>query len=337
MALENQSVLPNKDKFQPLVSIVIPVYNGSNYLAEAIDSALAQTYENVEILVVNDGSSDGGKTRDVALSYGDRIRYFEKENGGVSTALNLGVRVMRGDYFSWLSHDDLYAPGKLQLQIAALGALSSHERDCCIMYSDYSFFSHGGNRSNRSVIQLSSQLCESFRFWLTLTSSLHGCTLLIPRRAFTECGLFHAIQRYSQDYDLWFRFAGLYKFVHSPEELVYSRVHPTQDSAIYARESHAECSATLMVFLESLTTEELSANGSRTVTRGYGLLGASFIRRGYVGPAKKAFSLAFRKPASKMEKIAIIIYFSKLLLVQYLLIRLRSLVSTKLRRILRSF
>ena len=93
--------------FHPLVSIVIPVYNGSNFVREAIDSALAQTYDNVEIIVVNDGSTDEGKTREIALSYGDKIRYFEKPNGGVSSALNMGISNMQGQYFSWLSHDDM--------------------------------------------------------------------------------------------------------------------------------------------------------------------------------------------------------------------------------------
>ena len=79
----------------PLVSIIIPVYNGSNFMREAIDSALAQTYPNIEILVVNDGSTDN--TREIALSYGDKIRYFEKENGGVATALNLAIREMKGE------------------------------------------------------------------------------------------------------------------------------------------------------------------------------------------------------------------------------------------------
>jgi hypothetical protein len=74
--------------FRPRVSIIIPVYNGSNFLAEAIDSALAQTYQNTEVIVVNDGSTDRGATRAIAASYGDRIRYLEKENGGVASALN---------------------------------------------------------------------------------------------------------------------------------------------------------------------------------------------------------------------------------------------------------
>ena len=66
----------------PTVSIVIPVYNGANYLRAAIDSALAQTYPDIEIIVVNDGSDDGGETRDVLVSFGSRIRYLEKNNGG---------------------------------------------------------------------------------------------------------------------------------------------------------------------------------------------------------------------------------------------------------------
>ncbi len=93
----------------PKVSIVIPVYNGSDFLREAIDSALAQTYRNIEIVVVNDGSQDDGKTEHVALSYGNKIRYFSKPNGGVASALNRAIREMTGEYFSWLSHDDLYS------------------------------------------------------------------------------------------------------------------------------------------------------------------------------------------------------------------------------------
>ena len=104
----------------PLVSIVIPVYNGSDYMSDAIDSAINQTYNNIEIIVVNDGSNDNGKTEEIALSYGDKIRYIKKENGGVSSALNTGIKNMKGKYFSWLSHDDLYTPDKVEKEINAL-------------------------------------------------------------------------------------------------------------------------------------------------------------------------------------------------------------------------
>ena len=86
----------------PKVSIVIPVYNGSNFLAEAIDSALSQTYHNTEIIVVNDGSTDEGATENIALSYGNKINYYLKKNGGVASALNFGIEKMSGEYFSWL-------------------------------------------------------------------------------------------------------------------------------------------------------------------------------------------------------------------------------------------
>ena len=102
---------------EPLVSIIIPVFNGSNYLANAIDSALGQTYPHCEVIVVNDGSNDEGATESIARSYGDRIRYHYKENGGVASAMNLGIRLTHGDYFSWLSHDDYYHPDKILHQL----------------------------------------------------------------------------------------------------------------------------------------------------------------------------------------------------------------------------
>ena len=107
-------------KKNPKVSIVIPVYNGSNYLKDAIDSALSQTYNNLEIIVVNDGSNDEGKTKAIAESYGNKIIYLEKENGGASSALNLARKKMTGDYFSWLSHDDMYYPNKISRQVEEL-------------------------------------------------------------------------------------------------------------------------------------------------------------------------------------------------------------------------
>lgn len=115
------------DEFCPQVSIIIPVYNGSNYMREAIDSAMNQTYTNIEVIVVNDGSNDNGRTDEIARSYGTRIRYFTKENGGVSSALNLGIQNMRGEYFSWLSHDDVYTPNKVEDEVAALAKMNNKE------------------------------------------------------------------------------------------------------------------------------------------------------------------------------------------------------------------
>ena len=123
-------------KFNPKVSIIIPVYNGSDFMKEAIDSAINQAYKSIEIIVINDGSKDDGKTKNIALSYGNNIRYFEKENGGVATALNLGIKEMTGEYFSWLSHDDYYYPKKIEKQINFLKKQKNKEM---ILFSNYFF------------------------------------------------------------------------------------------------------------------------------------------------------------------------------------------------------
>lgn len=209
----------------PLVSIVIPVYNGSNYLAEAIDSALEQTYSNIEILVVNDGSNDFGETKKIANSYGHKIRYFEKENGGVSTALNLGIQEMKGEYFSWLSHDDKYFPQKIESQI---NFLIENKFNNSLLYSDIEYIDKDSKFI--SINKFPHFPPEKFRPAFIVNGLVHGCTLLIPRICFEECGVFNTSLRTTQDYELWFRFSAKFDFIHLPYVLVYSRIHENQDT-----------------------------------------------------------------------------------------------------------
>lgn len=206
------------------VSIIIPVYNGSNYLKDAIDSALNQTYENIEIIVVNDGSNDSGKTREVALSYGDKIRYFEKENGGVSTALNYGIEKMEGEYFSWLSHDDMYYPEKVEKQILELKKYDENT----ILYSDFSLVDKKGNKI--SDIHLDNAMLTKKPDYAVLRGAIGGITLLIPKKAFDDCGYFDVSMRCVQDYDMWFRLLDKYTFVHMTDILSMTRIHSLQDS-----------------------------------------------------------------------------------------------------------
>jgi glycosyltransferase involved in cell wall biosynthesis len=92
----------------PLVSIVIPCFNDAQFLGEAIESALAQTYPEVEVIVVDDGSTDG--SGDVARGFGDRVKVCRKENGGLSSARNRGVAAARGTYITFLDSDDVLMP-----------------------------------------------------------------------------------------------------------------------------------------------------------------------------------------------------------------------------------
>lgn len=234
--------MKNVSEFHPLVSIVIPVYNGSNYLSEAIDSALAQTYDNVEIIVVNDGSPDDGKTEKVALSYGEKIRYFCKENGGSSSALNYGIKKMRGDWFSWLSHDDLYCPPKIEKQIKYIQKNKLYEKGDI---KKHIFFTASENvNANGEIIRQPKKqyISNMFNDINNIKSNkylianpikycFHGCGCLIHKSAFEDIGFFDENLRLVNDIDMWFRlYSGGYILHYIPEILVKGRVHSKQIS-----------------------------------------------------------------------------------------------------------
>lgn len=214
-------------KSLPKVSIVIPVYNGSKYVREAIDSALAQTYANIEIIVVNDGSNDEEKTNEILLSYGDKIKYLKKENGGVSTALNLAIKNSSGEYISWLSHDDVYYPDKIEKQINYI--LSNGYRDkYIILYGDYDLID-SKSRLISECTKDHQMLIEKPEYAL-LRGSINGITLLIQKKAFDEFGLFDESLRCTQDYEMWKRMSKKYTFVHMSGIIAKSRQHGEQVS-----------------------------------------------------------------------------------------------------------
>ena len=209
----------------PLVSIIIPVYNGSKYMCEAIESALSQTYDNIEILLINDGSADGGKTEEIALSYGNKIRYFYKENGGVSSALNFGIKNMKGEYFSWLSHDDSYEPKKIEKQI-----LSLQDKKKCVSICNTKTIDKNSNLISISKNSYKSPTLSSDDALMYITKfSANGCSLLIPKSAFEDVGLFNEELRYCQDILMWWKiFLKGYNLTFIDYVGVSYRVHPAQ-------------------------------------------------------------------------------------------------------------
>lgn len=228
-----------KEMYTPKISIVIPAYNASNYLAQAIDCALAQTYPNVEVVVVNDGSKDDGATERVALSYGDKIRYFYKENGGSSSALNAGITNMTGEWFSWLSHDDLYVPEKLEKQVAYMNSLDLDTTEL----SSHIFFSANDliDSTNKTIRASNQRLALAMAKRLRSIShngyliaeptahNFYGCSCLIHKSALASVGGFDENLRLINDMDLWHRLyhAG-YQVHYLPEALVMCRIHSAQ-------------------------------------------------------------------------------------------------------------
>ena len=260
----------------PKVSIVIPVYNGQDFLGEAIDSALAQTYKNVEILVINDGSDDDGATERVAMSYGDKVRYYHKQNGGVASALNRAIAEMTGDYFSWLSHDDLYTKDKVEKEINALSRIG---REDVVIYSDYTVFTN--DPEDAVSVCLKGVPSEHFRYWITVENKLHGCTFLIPRSAFGKVGGFNESLRTTQDYDLWFRMAKEFPFIHLPDVLVKARSHPDQGSHKMAGIALAECNDLLSNFIRGLDPQKIISATAKPLTESYAEIASSMFSRGF--------------------------------------------------------
>lgn len=216
--------------FNPTVSIVIPVYNGSSYVREAIESVLGQTYKNIEVIVVNDGSTD--KTEEIVNSYNDkRIRYFKKENGGVASALNLGIQKSKGEYISWLSHDDVYFLDKIEKQIEVLRKLDNDKRNKTILYGNWVLIDKSSKRFDEFKIEKRYEMQKlNHPLYPIMKCIVHGGTLLIPKKCFDEVGLFNPDCRTTQDYEMWFRMFPKYNLLFQPNFFVKFRYHEMQGS-----------------------------------------------------------------------------------------------------------
>ena len=252
--------------YNPLVSIIIPVYNGANYMKIAIDSALAQTYENTEVIVVNDGSQDNGKTEEIALSYGDKIRYFAKENGGCASALNFGISKMRGEWFSWLSHDDVYDPVKVEREISCVAEYQL-DRENTIISCEAKIIDEAGNEiSHPTTSDVGFYESNAFVKRLLFKPALNGCGLLIPRSVLNKVGEFSTNLKFMPDYEYWLRSAlsGVDLYRIGDERLVMNRVHRAQvtvrESACYAEETRK---------VSEMLFDKVTANGSTVVIKDF--------------------------------------------------------------------
>lgn len=240
------------------VTIVIPVYNGSNFMKVAIDSAIAQTYDNKEILVINDGSTDNGETEKIALSYGNKIRYIKKKNGGVATALNLAIKEMKGEYLSWLSHDDIYKTFKLEKQVEALNKLDDKTT---IIFSNVELIDEKGDifcTTNYSNLLKHEELCQGI--YPVIKGTVNGCSMLISKKCFDKVGLFNENLKTSNDYEMWLRLFKEFKCYLIEEPLIQYRIHKNQDTN-KSPYTLKEANVLWVDIINNLTIEEIKSWG----------------------------------------------------------------------------
>lgn len=203
----------------PKVSIIIITYNQSQLLPVAIDSVLAQTYPAIEVIVVDDGSSDD--TPEVMLPYGERVRYIRQENRGVSAARNTGFRATTGEYINFLDSDDFFLPTKIECQMRVFNL----RPDVGLVHCGFYQVDENGNRLNKVTSFPSDHILRE----LAVDCFLVVHTPLVRREWFDRVGLFDEHLpwqgQYCEDWELWLRMvkAGC-QFSYVSEPLVAYRI-----------------------------------------------------------------------------------------------------------------
>ncbi len=202
----------------PLVSVILPVYNRDRYLAEAIDSVLAQTY-SVELIVIDDGSDD--RSAEVAQRYLPRLNYYHQSNTGISAARNTGIALATGEFLAFLDSDDLWMPKKLALQLAAFTA--DPELDAVFGYVKQ-FFSPEMNESFRHRIR-----CPDAPIAGYISNAM-----LIRRSTFLRVGLFNTALRTGIDIEWYSRAVEQnLKMTLLPDVIHLRRLHETNSGLLH--------------------------------------------------------------------------------------------------------
>lgn len=210
----------------PTISVVIPTYNRADYLPEALESVFSQTFTDYEVIVVDDGSTDG--TREILAKWikAGRLRYEYQENAGVSAARNRGIRLAKGRYAALLDADDIFLPPKLEKQVA----LFERVPGLGFVHSNFSKFDEAGK--DLGVRDTTRYAGRIYPWMLQEWSLLLGTSSLMFRREVVlEIGGFDERMSWAEDIDLYRRVGRLYPVGVVPEVLNRMRVHSKSSTA----------------------------------------------------------------------------------------------------------
>ncbi|HEX8275510.1 MAG TPA: glycosyltransferase family A protein [Longimicrobiaceae bacterium] len=209
----------------PAVSVIVPVYNTAPFVAEALDSILAQTFTDYEILVVNDGSPDTDLLEEVLAPYAGRIRYLRQENAGVSAARNHALAVARGRYAAMLDSDDTWHPEYLASQVAVLEA----DPGVHVVYPDAVRFGGGPEQRYSEQYAVGGEITFA-RVLAREVQVYGGVTARVD--AIAAAGLYDPELRLAEDFELWLRIlARGGRIVYNDRVLAYYRYRPGSHTA----------------------------------------------------------------------------------------------------------
>jgi glycosyltransferase involved in cell wall biosynthesis len=215
------------------VSVIIPVYNQAKFVARSIKSVLEQTYNDFEVIVVNDGSTDNSHR--IIEAFGDQISYLHQQNKGPSSARNAGITASRGKYIAFLDSDDYFMKRNLEIKMSFL---ESNPRADWI-YSDWQYVDDEGSPLKKGSLKFKYSkkrlTGEIFEELLQSRNFISPCTVVIKRSVLEDVGHFDPLIPSQEEFDLWLRIALKYPAYYIDRVLVNVTLHPASLSSDFTK------------------------------------------------------------------------------------------------------
>ena len=229
-----------------VVSVVIPVCNAEPYLEDTLKSVFAQTYPHIEIIAVDDGSTD--RSVDILERYSDRLVLIKQKNSNAAAARNRGVREATGKWIAFLDADDLWSPDKIRRQLDACG-------HCVWSYTDSIFM--GGVNDGKKDSDLNKKYQGRVLEMLVCNNFVGASSVMIQRQVYLDAGGFNEPLQSIEDWELWIRLASVHEIAYVNEPLVTYRVHSSSASRSTHKTLPYHMKVIEMVFAEGGPAERL--------------------------------------------------------------------------------
>lgn len=240
----------------PMFSVLVPVYNQAAFLGEALDSLLAQDFQDWEAVIADDGSTDA--TPEIIKSYqkkDSRFRSIRKENGGCASALNTAFFNSSGDWILWLSSDDRFEPEKMSV-----------DRENIVLYPDarsfhcdrYLLYGSSGSKTASETWRDSGLPSSALQTLALLKLNfIHGNGICLRRELLAGLGGFDETSLYAQDFDMWLRLSRSTEWVHINRRLITTRIHDKQGCSLFPGGTAMDMARARILFLMDNSFETL--------------------------------------------------------------------------------
>ena len=281
------------------MSIILPCYNGSLWISDAVKSVLRQTLDDFELVIVDDGSTDNSKSIISPYLGDERVHYIYQENRGFSGAVNRGIKESKGDLIGFIGQDDIWVPNKLEVQVKYF----DEHKNVDLVHSNYCSINSEGR-----IIKVIDMKIPSFSSrkklieCLFINNFIGFETALVKKRCFDEVGFFDERMTGFSDHDMWLRIAGKFNIAYIDLPLVKKREHELQLSKTGIEQVLRD--EFLMVnkainhysFLKKAERKKLAAL--------YYIWGTTMLQKGRNEKAKQKFLKAIRCQPWKLKVIA---------------------------------